>query len=177
MDRKMLATLAFLVVAVGLIGFSMVMSSRAQNHSSGPKVVAAGDYSLPGELTYSEKLERVANGVYTPEIVAFATVEYQNAVASGQFLAPEESSLLFTAYLIEGYAKDPGKVECLRALPLVKDVQERLEKLHDTGGFLNDDQLSLLRRISEASTQAKERDSRTGVHCSPAGDDRYEVRT
>ena len=175
MDRNMKVALGLFAVAVGLIGFSMVMSFRAQNHSSGPKVVAAGDYSFPGELTYSEKLERVNNGVYTTEIVGFATTGYEDVIASGQFFATSDG-LLFITYLMEGYAKDPGKVECFRALPREKELNTFLEGL-PKDFVMSPDQQDLLKRFQRAFDAAKNRDANSGVFCSPAGDDRYKVST
>ena len=167
---------AGLIIIVLLIGVSMYMSSQSGETERRAETVPVGEYSLPGELSDEEKLQRVRNGVYEPEIVVFATTGYANAIASGQFFAHGEDGLVFATYLVEGYASDPSKIECRRGRPPMDQIQGLLDGFGRSGGLLTEDQDALRLRIQKASGQIRGRDGiGNAARCEPQGDDVSQV--
>jgi hypothetical protein len=107
------------------------------------------------KLTSEQKLQQMRDGVYTPEIVDFATSGYEDEVAGDRFLHPDGLALEYLAYLIEGAAKYPASVDfCQRVLPRIKESYRLIDAAF--GKELSAQQLGFLDRIKLAYSQVEE---------------------
>ena len=130
-------------------------------------IVVAVQISKIGQDEYLTPMEKIQRGIYDDSAIALATSGFDTELVNGMIVDPESPALLYLAYLVEGYAKDPTLVSYERAIPRVTDANAPVEAAFG----LTDEQRELLDRIKAAYQAAALRDQQASPTPTPTVSD------